>query len=248
MSLMPKFTVSAAPTITADQLIAYMAAENAWGREAVLRAAKFPEPTEEEPYPLARAAVQKFFARRRDDPVYFDRARGEIQARIRRAEIPPGYGAQEAGALRAFKNTYDARRWSKYDFSPAPASCEFVVEGVRVSLQLDTQITEQSGPEGATGIFVGPAFAGGVVVVLASSPEAPTPIEVRRRQTCQLIYWALEESVSLTPLPRLCMVFDVFGGEVVKGTEYCAQFRKRAERACRAIAAAWPEVGVGRGV
>jgi hypothetical protein len=150
-----------------------------------------------------------------------------------------GYERDEAtrclGAIGAFKTTFAQVKPGKITFQPGPSNVAMNVETVTINSRLDPPLTEQ-GRDGIT-------RSRGLVLLLASSPDARRDIATRTKTVATIIHWALENAASnVHPHPRLCMSFDAFGQQVVRAPDSYANLRRRISASCREAVGSWDRV------
>jgi hypothetical protein len=236
MSDAPNFGFHRNPRFSANHLAEYLATTNANQREAVIRKAKFPRKVSVVAYSQALPAIGKFLATNSGDARYFDDILARLAEKERREE---GYNREEAkrcqAAIEAFKSMYLAAPARKFRFFAGPQDLAFKVSNVRISVRLDAPISE----EGKDGQL----FSGGCVLLMASTPDARKNVEDRRKHVAALVHWALQEASSqIEPLPRLCMSFDPFGGEITKAPAATDRLRRTISSSCHEAAARWDSV------
>jgi hypothetical protein len=108
--------------------------------------------------------------------------------------------------------------------------------GVAINVRLDVLVRED--------LEDGAANGGGCAMFMAGSDDARKNIDKRRKHAAGLAHWALQQvPQGFEPLPRLCMSFDIFGGEIVKAPTSHERFRLAVEDSCREVAGRWDEVG-----
>ena len=150
-----------------------------------------------------------------------------------------GYPKDEAircrDALKAFKELMEKSRTKTYQFSAGPQDAAMRVGGVLINVRMDVAVHELD-EDGE------PAFSGGCALFLAKSAESRKNIEARRKHVAATIHWVLEGAGQMEPLPRLCMSFDVFGGQIVKASDSYERFRQSVEHSCMEAASRWDAV------
>lgn len=143
--------------------------------------------------------------------------------------------ARNIEAIGAFRDIFVRARMRRYTFRPGPVDLTMVQGGVRLNTRLDVSVTETD-DEDVT-------YSGGCVMFIANTDLARRNIEARRRAVAAILYWSLSASnPNIEPLPRLCMSFDVFGGEVVRAPTATERFRGQVVHACEEAADRWPRV------
>lgn len=125
-----------------NHIAEYFATTNATQRTKIIRAAKFPKKVEVASYtqirrPLMQALSQPDFGR---DSLDFLADRLEDKARRE-----SGYNRDEAlrcaKAVRAFQATFNPKSFSRMTISPSSKSISTKIEGVKVNVSLDAQVT-----------------------------------------------------------------------------------------------------------
>ena len=224
------------PRFSANHVAEYLTTQNATQREAVIRKAKFPRKVSVIAYSQALPSIGKFLASNSRDPSYFDDVLARLAARERREQ---GYNRDEAqrcqAAINAFIETFKQSSAKKCRFTHGPQDVAFSISGVRINVRLDAPIFEEA-PDGQ-------GFSGGCVLIMASTDEARKNIEDRKKHVAALIHWALEQSpLQFEPLPRLCMSFDPFGGDVVRAPKSIDRLRRSITSSCHEVAARWDSI------
>jgi len=236
MSDAPNFGFHRNPRFSANHLAEYLTTTNAKQREGVIRKAKFPRKVSVVAYSQALPAIGKFLASNSPDLSYFDDAIARLAAKELRED---GYNKDEAkrcqAAIEAFKQTFPSVANRKYRFTAGPQDLAFKIADVRVNVRLDAPVVEEAKD--------GQLFSGGCVLVMASTPDACKNIEDRRKHVAALVHWALQDTSSqIEPLPRLCMSFDPFGGEVIKAPTATERLRNTMTASCREVASGWNSI------
>lgn len=215
-----------------NHIAEYFATTNATQRTKTIRAAKFPKKVEVASYtqirkPLRDALSQSDFGR--DD---LDFLADRLDDKARRES---GYNRDEAlrcvRAVRAFQGTFNPKSFSRITISPSSKMLFKKVEGVKLNVSLDAQVS-------ATKDDV--TNSGGIVLLYAFSAGRGS-LRDRLTTTSGLILWALEGG-QIEPLPRLCMAADLAEHDVVKASASHARFRERVTESCKEIAARWDDV------
>lgn len=146
-----------------------------------------------------------------------------------------GYARDEAlrcsRAVRAFQATFNPKAFNRLAISPSTKLISTKVEGVKLNVSLDAQVTASR--DGVTN-------SGGIVLLYAFSADRGS-LKDRLATTSGLILWALE-SGQMEPLPRLCMTADLAENDIVKASASFTRFRERVAESCKEIAARWDEV------
>lgn len=176
-------------------------------------------------------AFRSFLAGGGANPADLDDLEARLKAKAGREE---GYNQAEAlrcvKAVEAFRETYSAAKLAKLEFTAGPQDVTMKVSDVAINVRLDPPIVERDGPDVAHG--------GGCVMFMAGSPDARKNIEDRLCYVAAIAHWALEGG-NLTPLPRLCLAFDVLGKSVTRAPSAYTRLRKRVTDACREAATKW---------
>lgn len=215
-----------------NHIAEYFATTNATQRTKTIRAAKFPKKVEVASYtqirkPLRDALSQPEFGR---DSLDFLVDRLEDKARRE-----SGYNRDEAlrcvRAVRAFQATFNPKSFSRVSISPSPKSLFAKVEGVKLNVTLDAQVTATKGDV---------TSSGGIVLLYAFSADRGS-LKDRLSTTSGLVLWALEGG-QMEPLPRLCMAADLAEHEIVKASASHTRFRERVAESCKEIASRWDEI------
>lgn len=220
-----------------NHLAEYLSTTNAGQRERVIRAAKFPRKVTVVPYSRSRRIICNFMGANIGDVAYFDSHLARLEARLRREA--DGWMQDELrrniDAIKAFKRAFIRRRGRRYIFTPGPTDLTMALEGVRINTRLDVGVTEADRDD--------VTYSGGCVMYIAKGDAARRNIADRRKAVASTIQWALEHAnPNIEPLPRLCMSFDVFGGEIVKAPAGTGRFRGHVASACREVATRWDGV------
>jgi len=109
------------------------------------------------------------------------------------------------------------------------------VESVTINTRLDPPLVVV-GRDGET-------RSGGIILLLAASPDARKDIETRAKTVVAIAHWALEATATnIKPNPRFCMSFDAFGRRVVHAPNFHANLRRRVTASCREAAGSWDRV------
>lgn len=236
MSESPNYQFHRKPRFSANHVAEYLTTQNATQREAVIRKAKFPRKVSVIAYSQALPAMGKFLSTNSSDASYFDDVLARLEAKERREQ---GYNRDEAqrcqAAIREFIKTYEQSTLRRCRFSDGPRDVAFTISGVRINVRMDAPIFEETP--------TGEGFAGGCVLIMASTDEARKNIDDRKKHVAALIHWGLEESSSqFEPLPRLCMSFDPFGGDIVRAPKAFERLRKSITSSCHEVAARWDDI------
>lgn len=236
MSDTPNYQFHRKPRFSANHVAEYLTTQNATQREAVIRKAKFPRKVSVIAYSQALPAIGKFLSTNSGDPSYFDDVLARLAARERREQ---GYNRDEAkrcqAAINAFIETFQRSTLRKCTFGVGPQDVTFPVSGVRINIRLDAPILEEAAD--------GQAFSGGCVMLMASTDDARKNIEERKKHVAALVHWGLEESSSqFEPLPRLCMSFDPFGGDIVRAPKAIDRLRRAIASSCHEVASRWDDI------
>ncbi len=226
------------PRFSANHIAEYLSTTDANQREAVIRKAKFPRTLPVIAYQQVTPHIRRFLTSNSGDMTIFD---GIIETLQQKALSPDeGYERDEArrclAAIEAFKATFVQMKLGRIMFQPGPSDVAMKVESVTINSRLDPPLVE-SGRGGAT-------HSGGIVLLLAASPDARKDIAARTKTVAAIVHWALESAASnVTPHPRLCMSFDAFGGQVVRAPDSYTNLRRRISASCREVAGNWDRVG-----
>ncbi|MEY3986141.1 MAG: hypothetical protein RLZ59_1586 [Pseudomonadota bacterium] len=230
----PLYRLNRQPRFSVNHLTKYLSTANAKQRENIIRDAKFPKKIPVSLYQQSKKAIQEFFSHGNGDISFFDEPLSRLATKARRDEFARDEAIRCIKAIEAFKNIYSKRRWNMFRFGPSVADIMLKVEGVAINVRLDATITQITENQHLN--------SGGIVLFHAKTPESRKNIELRRRQVSSLILWSLGDQGNIEPLPRLCISFDVFGGELVKATDSQSTFRTNVRSSCREAATMWPRV------
>ena len=233
MSNPPNYGFYRHPRFSANQLADYLCTTNATQRERVIRDAKFPKKPQVIAYQGVTSLFRNFLKTGNGDLSYFDRPKQRL---LDRANTETGATRNETlrciKAIDAFIQTYTNGKLLKFQFGPSPTDVGFKVSGVSINCRLDPPITEKS----KDGTF----NSGGCVMFLASGPQSRKNIEDRTKYVAATVHWALESAGgNIKPHPKLCLSFDVFGGNVVRAPAAIDRLRSRMEASCREVANGW---------
>ena len=228
MSDAPIYRFNRNPRFSVNHLTRYLSTTNAGQRDKIVQEAKFPRTIPVTIYGEARRAIQAFLGSGRD-LAYFDVPLRKLERTANADPEKRDEALRCIRALRAFMDTYAAKRWANATFSPNAVDVPLKVSGVFINVRLDCQIYERRGDETVTG---------GMVLFYAQTPESRKNIELRRRQVASTIFWALEGG-QLEAMPRLCFSFDVFGEEIVRAPDAKDRFRSDVENSCREVCLKW---------
>lgn len=237
MSDSPNFRFHRNPRFSANQLADYMVAASASQRETVVRSAKFPRTTAVVPYTASRRIITDFLPNHEKGLDRIDSQITRLETQLRRE--PDGWNQDEIKrnleALDAFKEAFARRRLKKVKFTSGPTDMTMILEGVRVNTRLDAGIIETRDD--------GAAYSGGVVLFLASGGGSRKKVDERTKTVAAMVHWNLQEiGGNIEPIPRLCMSFDVFGGEVTKAPSAIDKLRANVRSSCKEAASNWAKV------
>lgn len=215
-----------------NHIAEYFATTNATQRTKTIRAAKFPKKVEVASYVQIRKPLKDALSKPDFDRDGLDFLINRLDDKARRET---GYNRDEAlrcsRAVRAFQATFNPKSFSRLTISPSPKMISTRVEGVKLNVSLDAQVT-------ATKDDV--TNSGGIVLLFAFSADRGS-LKERLATTSGLVLWALEGG-QMEPLPRLCMAADLAEYEIVKASASHARFRERVAESCKEIAARWDDV------
>lgn len=202
----------------------------------MIRKAKFPRKISVVAYSQALPAIGKFLGSNSSDLSHFDQLLDKLAAKERREQ---GYQSEEAkrcqAAIEAFKTAFAKCATRKFRFTLGPQDIGLKISGVRVNVRLDAGVIEEAKD--------GQMFSGGTVLMMASTPDARKYIDDKRKNVAAIIHWALQDGASqMEPLPKLCMSFDPFGGEIVKAPTSHDRLRKAMTASCHEVAARWADI------
>lgn len=195
-------------------------------------AAKFPKKIEVAAYTQIRRQLRAALSKENFDRDGLDFLADRLDSR---ALTETGYNRDEAlrcaKAVRAFQETFNPKRFSRYDIAPSQKTILKKIAGVTLKVTLDALITQKNGETSNSGAIVLKYAFGADRRELKSQLAAAS----------NLVYWALEDG-QMQPLPRLSMAVDMAEQNVVKASPSPQRFRQRVETSCQEIALWWDEI------
>ena len=214
-----------------NHLSSYLSIVNATHRRQKIQEAKFPAIGQVSSYGNVKQTLRKSLQKPdfgRDDLEFLI---SKLDADAQRKEGQSKNNALlQSRAVRAFQETFNPRRFSRYEFGPA-TKLTLSISKVKVNISLDATISQVSGDIlNSGGIFLRYSFAQG------RGDE-----RAEQRAIASLIYWGLETG-QIEPLPRLCMAIDVAMQKVTKAPIGFERFRRTASHACAEAASQWPTI------
>lgn len=220
-----------------NQLADYLYTPNAAQREKIIRSAKFPRKTAIIPYSKAKRAISGFLTANSGDLSYFDVELRHLQSRLQTE--PDGWMRDELkrniDAIEEFKKAFKRLRLKRYEFVSAPKDLSMTLERVRVNARLDASVMETDKEENS--------HAGGCVIFAAAGDQSRKNLAERLKAVTALVHWELEHAGgNITPLPRLCMSFDVFGSTLTKAPTAIDRLRNNIRSSCQEAAGRWDNV------
>jgi hypothetical protein len=233
----PSYGFHAKPRFSANDLADYMTADTAGQRNAAIREAKFPRKGQVIPYGGSRRFVGPFLSSNAYDVAALDHQIERHKER-HKTEERPWHKAEEKRnqtALEKLKETLTKLRAKKFTFAAGPHDLTMAIEQVRVNTRLDPLIF-WAGKDGVM-------RSGGCVMFFAASVLSRKKIEERRKLVAALIYWSMQEAGgNIEPLEKLCVSFDLFGGEIIAAPKAIDRLRGSIRVSCREAATLWDGV------
>ena len=210
----------------------YLATSYATQRTKLICAAKFPKKVEVAAYAQIRRPLRAALSKENFDRDSLDFLADRLEGK---ALTETGYNRDEAKrcakAVRAFQETFEPKKFSRYDISPSQKTISRPISGVKVNVTLDALVTQSKDDI---------TSSGGIVLLYAFSADRSS-IKDRLSAASGLILWTLEGG-QMPPLPRLCMAIDLADTNVVKASASNERFRQRVEASCREVASLWDDV------
>lgn len=195
-------------------------------------AAKFPKKVEVAAYTQIRKPLRNALSKPNFDKESLEFLASRMDAK---SLLETGYNKDEAlrcaKAIRAFSDTFSAKKLSRYDIAPCQTKLTKTISGVKVNVSLDAMVTE------AKDDFQN---SGGIILLYAFSANR-NGVKDRLATASGLILWALEGG-QMQPLPRLCMAVDLAEHNIVKASASHDRLRQRITASCAEIAAQWDSI------
>ncbi len=214
-----------------------MTADTARQRNAAIREAKFPRKGQVIPYGGSRRFVGPFLSSNAYDKSALDHQIERYKER-HKTEMRPWHKAEakrNQTALERLKEVLAKVRAKKFTFAAGPHDLTMMVEQVRVNTRLDPLIF-WAGKDGVM-------RSGGCVMFFAASAVSRKRIEERQKLVAALIHWAMQDAGgNIAPLEKLCVSFDLFGGEIVSAPTAIDRLRGNIRVACQEAATLWDKV------
>jgi hypothetical protein len=214
-----------------------MTAGTASQRTLAIREAKFPRKSQVIPYGRCRRFLPSFLATNKYDVAALDEEIEHVKLKAKnelndwkRAEYK-----RNQSALEVLKETLTKLKSKKFLFSVGPADHTLLIEEVRINSRADPIITftEKDGT----------LRSGGCVTFFAATKQARRNIEERRKLVAAILHWSMQDAGgNIVPLEKLCIAYDVFGGEITSAPKAIDKLRANIRGSCKEAAKLWDGV------
>jgi hypothetical protein len=228
------------PRISANELARFMVATDL-GREGIIRNARWQGTVRVVRYRKARGCIGRFLADKARSHQIIADGRAEFEAILDNPFATPFQQEDARASILALDNFQ--RRWNQlglggFNFAPAPRLSPIVMEGVEVTVTLDSLVKVPD-----------PDRVGGILLRMARGTTGETEGAASKRReigrnAAVLIFLGVSEHLPKigTPSPEHCFSVDVQHGEAHATPRNYLPIGDNMRAACRAIAAQWDTV------